>query len=172
MKELSASPKDTPRSLSPLTIRDCAAVGFRQSRIILYTFTIVFSAVMAITWVMPAEYESEVKILVKRERVDPIVTPENNVQPVIQRDLTEEDLNYEVEILKSEDVIERVAVESGLTELVSESRLKGFALGWIRNKEALGQDIRTVRATQLLENKLKIEPLKKTRLIKVTYRST
>src|SRR5215510_3537014 len=135
MKELSASPKDTPRSLSPLTIRDCAAVGFRQSRIILYTFWIVFFAVIAITWVMPAEYESEVKILVKRERVDPVVTPENNAQPIIQRDLTEEDLNSEVEILKSADLIEKVAVETGLTELVSESRLKGFALGWIRNKE-------------------------------------
>jgi uncharacterized protein involved in exopolysaccharide biosynthesis len=173
MKELSASPNDTPRSLSPLTVRDCAALGFRQGGTILYTFLIVFSAVVAITWVMPAEYESEVKILVKRERVDPVISPENNASPVIQPDLTEEDLNSEVEILKSQDLLEKVAVESGLKELAPESRFKGFTQGWIRDKQPpASQDIRTVRATRLLEEKLKIEPLKKTRLIKVTYRST
>src|SRR5262245_44302803 len=173
MKELSAYPNDTSRSLSTSTVRDWAAVGFRQSRIIVYTFLGVFFAVVAITYMMPAEYESEVKILVKRERVDPVVSTENSAQSVIQPDLTEEDLNSEVEILRSQDLLERVAVQSGLKGTAPVSGFDSFIPGWLRaDQPALGQDLRTVQATRLLEQKLKIDPMKKTRLIKISYRST
>jgi uncharacterized protein involved in exopolysaccharide biosynthesis len=175
MKELNVSLIDTPRPPAPFTVRDWAAVGFRQRRILRTTFLLIFGAVLLITVMTPSEYESEAKILVKRERVDPVVTADKNAQPLGMADLTEQDLNSEVEILKSRDLLEKVAITSGLPAKLRESRLKtlAIALGWISDERpAAGEDIRTFRATRQLEKNLTVEPLKKTKLIRVSYRST
>ena len=176
MKELNVSLIDrTPRTPAPFTVRDWAAVGFRQRRVIRLTFVAVFGAVVLLTWLTPSEYESEAKILVKRDRADSIVSPDKNAQPVTLPDLTEQDLNSEVEILRSHDLLEKVAISSGLNAKVRESRLKtvAMALGLVSAElPAAGQDVRTFKATQLLDENLKVEPLKKTRLIRVSYRSS
>ena len=54
------------------------------------------------------------KILVKRERVDPIMSADPNAPPQGRADVTEDELNSEVELLKSRDLLEQVAVASGL----------------------------------------------------------
>ena len=115
MKELNVSLIDAPRPPRPApTVRDWAAVGFRRSRAIICSFLLVFGGVVLITWLTPARYESDTEILVKRERIDPIVTADKNTQPVIPADVTEQDINSEVELLKSRDLLEKVAVSSGL----------------------------------------------------------
>jgi uncharacterized protein involved in exopolysaccharide biosynthesis len=160
---------------SVFTFRDCAAVGFRQKRTILTIFLTIFGLVTVITWLLPFQYESEAEILVKRERVDPVVTADKNGPPLAQPDLTEQDLNSEVEILKSHDLLEKVAIQSGLSKKIRESRLKSFliAMGWMKEERpAFGQDLHTTMAARQLEKDLQIEPLKKTRMIKVSYRST
>jgi uncharacterized protein involved in exopolysaccharide biosynthesis len=175
MKELNVALIDRPRPPAPFTIRDWAAVGFRQRRVILGTFLAVFGAVVLITLLMPTQYESEVEILVKRERMDAVVSLANSQQTSAQPEVTEQDLNSEVEILHSHDLLEKVAVESGLSSRIRDSKLRtiAFAFGFAHDKvTALGQDPRTVRATVQLSNTLKIEPLKKTKLIKITYRSS
>jgi uncharacterized protein involved in exopolysaccharide biosynthesis len=175
MKDLNLALLEKPRPPAVFTLRDCAAVGFRQKRSIVTIFLAIFGLVALITWLLPFQYESEAEILVKRERVDPIVTADKNGQPLAQSDFNEQDLNSEVEILKSHDLLEKVAIESGLSSRIRPSRLKSFAvaMGWMKEERAaLGQDLRATIATQKLEKDLKIEPLKKTRLIKVSYRST
>jgi uncharacterized protein involved in exopolysaccharide biosynthesis len=174
MKELNVALIDRPRPPAPFTPRDWAAVGFRQRRVIVNTFLAVFGAVVLITWLMPTQYESETEILVKRERTDPVISPDNSQQASAQPEVTEQDLNSEVEILHSHDLLEKVAVESGLRDRVRDSRIRtvALALGFAHDTLlAMGQDPRTVRATVQLDGNLKIEPLKKTKLIKITYRS-
>ena len=67
---------------------------------------------------LPRKYEAEMKILVNRERVDPVVTsnPEAQAGPSIVPVVSEEDLNSEVELLKSRDLLEKVVVACGLAK--------------------------------------------------------
>jgi len=175
MKDLNLALIDTPSVPATFTVRDCAAVGFRQRRVILATFLALFGASVLITWLMPTQYESEAEILVNRERTDPVVSPGNPQESLGQPDLTEQDVNSEVEILKSQDLLAKVAVDSGLNTKIHVSRLRALAVafGFMREKRpTLGQDPAVVRAVMQLEKNLNIEPLKKTKLIKITYRST
>src|SRR5947207_2123588 len=171
MKELNVSLIESPRAPVGPTLRDWAAVGFRRSRLILLTFLVVFGGVLLLTWSMPSQYESEAEILVKRERVDPIVTPDRNTPAVSQADVTEQDVNSEVELLKSHDLLEKVAVTSGLNTRIQHSRL-GVLLASLRPSVPPDPAGQTVYAVQQLEKQLRIEPMKKTKMIKVTYWST
>src|SRR5262249_39810639 len=131
MKELNVSLIDRP--LPPrttTTVRDWAAVGFRHTRSIICSFLVVFGGVVFITWLTPARYESQMEILVKRERVDPIVTADKNT-PTMPADVTEQDVNSEVELLKSRDLLEKVAVSSGLTTQSERPGLKAVLRKWV-----------------------------------------
>jgi len=57
----------------PLTIHDLLAVGSAHSQLVVRTFFAVFLVILAVVWMQPGQYESEMKILVKQERVDPVV---------------------------------------------------------------------------------------------------
>lgn len=64
---------DTERAASP-TARDLLAVFFRQKRIAMVAFGVGCLAVMAYTLAAPS-YRSEMKVLLRRGRVDPVVAP-------------------------------------------------------------------------------------------------
>src|SRR5438445_8647514 len=98
-----------PRS----TLRDWAGLGFRQRRVIVSSFLLILGAVVLITLFTPRQYEAELKILVKGERADPLVTPEkDSIMP--RPEVTEQDVNSEVELLKSRDLLEKVVLASGV----------------------------------------------------------
>jgi uncharacterized protein involved in exopolysaccharide biosynthesis len=138
----------------------------------LLSFSAIVLVTILIAWLTPPRYDARIRILVKRERLDPVVGAEPN-QPVVARDMTETDLNSEVELLKSRDISEKVVIETGLATDSNESLLE-------RLKEKLEPSAETIvrrkdqfvlRAIRKLENELKIEPLKKTNLIEVSYGS-
>ncbi len=66
------------------------------------------------------KYESRMEILVNRERLDPVVTTESTTQlPQMAPQVTEEEINSEVELLQSRDVLEKVVLACGLQNNVS-----------------------------------------------------
>jgi len=81
---------------------------------------------------------------------------------MVKDEVTEDELNSEVELLESDDVMRQVAVASGLNK---RSSLMGKILG--REDEAG----KTAKAAQRLRGSLIVEPIKKTNLIQVTYSS-
>jgi len=167
---------DKPQFPSPpasTPLRDWVAVGFRRRRLMVASFLVIFLSVLLLTWLMPAQYEAQIKILVKRERVDPVVSPGSNTQLVPQPDVAETDLNSEVELLNSRDLLEKVVVENRLDKRFKLSLLS-LALATLAGQvkqSASGQDMQFLRAVWSLEQNLKVEPLKKTKLIKVSYLS-
>ena len=62
------------RDNSALTTRDMIEVGVRRRGSFVFWFTVVFLGAVVAAMVMPKRYESETKILVHRERADPLVT--------------------------------------------------------------------------------------------------
>ncbi len=62
-----------------------------------------------------ATYRAQVRVLVRRGRSDPPVAAQENAPPDFSRvEVTEEELNSEVELLKDDDVLRRVVEANNL----------------------------------------------------------
>jgi uncharacterized protein involved in exopolysaccharide biosynthesis len=127
----------------------------------------MFGAVLAVI-LLPAKYESETSILVHRERVDPPLSAEQTgtLQQMAPA-LTEEDINSEVGLLQSQDLLEKVVVACGL-----EDRMKPSILNTIFHMRTLTPEEKRASAVNKLRRDLRIEPIKKSFLISVSYSST
>lgn len=156
-----------------LTLRDLVAPVFRQRRLALVIFIGIFGGAALAAFVVPQRYEAEMKILVNRDRADDVVTPNPDTRIVSAQEpsVTEQDLNSEVELLKSRDLLQKVVVTCNL-----QAQRNGL---WQRIGAKFGskygpQQItqrQVARAVDLLESRIVAEPLKNTSLIRVTYTS-
>jgi uncharacterized protein involved in exopolysaccharide biosynthesis len=138
------------------TSRDIVTVLFRQRWAMLVAFVLVVIAV-ALSGVWLPKYEAKMKILVQRKRSDAMITSSATAPAQFSSDqVSEEDLNSEVELLNSEDLLRKVVIKTGLSD---ESNL------------LTGRDSETgvAKAVSKLGKRLKIEPLRKSNVISVTY---
>lgn len=122
---------------------------------------------------MPRQYQAEMKILVNRDRVDSVVTPDPNAAVAVTPlpAVSEEDLNSEVELLKSRDLLEKVVLACGLESPKSRhSRWIARIDDTLHGKRTTA-DERLARTVQDFQSRLIVEPLKKTDLIRVAYAS-
>jgi uncharacterized protein involved in exopolysaccharide biosynthesis len=141
------------------TMRELAMVLFRQGRLFVVVSSVIF--VLAVVYAFfGATYRAQLRILVRRGRSDPPATGEPNAPPDFSRvEVTEEELNSEVELLKDDDVLRRVAEAD---DLAAHEWLR-----WLRPHEE--QAARIQRAAKKLSKRLDIEALKKTNVIAVSY---
>jgi uncharacterized protein involved in exopolysaccharide biosynthesis len=155
------------------TLRDIVTPLFRQRKVMLFTFSgLLLSTILGII-LLPNHYQAEMKILVKRERLDAAVSPGRDAALTNPGDVTEEELNSEVELLKSRDLLEKVVLACNLQE--SRPGLWGrlFPTAAAEGKDGGRDKAKNVStAVSALENNLEIVPLKKTDLILVTYVSS
>ena len=151
IQESNLAPAPPARQLRE-TILHLLAIGYRRKRMVLAcAITTLVAAVLA-GLVFPS-YEAEAKILVTRTRIDPTVSSQSDEKQRILRDaVTEEEINSEVELLNSYDLLEKVAFASGLASA----------------KDAK-EDI--AKALQKLDDKLKVQPIRRSNMIIVSYRS-
>jgi uncharacterized protein involved in exopolysaccharide biosynthesis len=144
------------------------AAVLRHRRLGLISFLGVFLGALIAALVLPLHYRAETKILVKHERQDPLVTADaNSSLPQMAAVITDTELNSEVELIRSRDLLEKVVVECGLQNGVSQRSWR-----WLfgRRKYA-SQDEVVAAAGRQLEKNLRIEPLPKTNLISLTFES-
>jgi uncharacterized protein involved in exopolysaccharide biosynthesis len=148
-----------------ISLRDLAAPIFRRKRLLLVSFVALFALIAAFGMVMAHSYESHMAILVNRERVDPLVTPQATTELISTSDpVTEEEINSEVELLKSRDVLEKVVLANGLADS------RGFSfLNLLHLRQT--KDDRIARAVKALAKQVKVEPATKANVIDVSYRS-
>lgn len=114
MEDLNINNNNGPTGRSP-NLRDILAIAFRHRRIMVLSFLGTLSGAILISVLQANRYEAAMKILVKRDRVDPIVTPQSNAAlPISNLEVSEEELNSEVELLKSRDLLEKIVVACNL----------------------------------------------------------
>ncbi len=151
-----------PEEDKPITLsaRQAATVIFRHRRLSIIGAAAVVLAIVLGAIVLP-KYQSEMKILVKRGRVDPVVTSSetNDRQTqIINSAITEEELNSEVEVLTSDDLLRQVVLANHLQDGVH---------NWFdRSEEGQIQE-----ATRQLKNHLNVESVKKANVITASYKS-
>jgi uncharacterized protein involved in exopolysaccharide biosynthesis len=151
-----------PRSVrvpSP-TLRDLVAVVFRQRRLALISFVLVFLAVVLYGLIAPP-YESEMKVLVRRGRVDPVVTSTPSQAEFEHEGVTEEELNSEAELLHDGEILRTVVRNSGL---ISEGH------SWFWSLFGDSEERQLARAVRRIDKRLTVEAVKKATLITVSYK--
>ena len=139
------------------TLRDILSVLFRQRWPMLATFVVVIVGAVVCGMLIP-QYDAQMKILVRRHRSDAIVTSSANAPSQYNNDqVSEEDLNSEVELLNSQDLLRKVVLTTGLSgDLGSDSNSERRIAAAVRK---LGKD-------------LKIELLHKSNVISVHYQAS
>jgi uncharacterized protein involved in exopolysaccharide biosynthesis len=149
------------------TMRDYVGILFRHRQLVIVSFLALFLTALVLSVVIVANsYEANMKVLVKHERADPMVTPESSQQLQIANDVvTEEEVNTEVNLLQSEDILQKVVTALGLQ---NKKRLLDYLLPF----RPLNPEERIAKATRSLKSDLGIETLTKTNLIDVTYKSS
>jgi uncharacterized protein involved in exopolysaccharide biosynthesis len=138
------------------TPRDIVAVLFRQRLPMMAAFALaVFAMVVSGVWI--PKYEAQMKILALRQRSDAMVTSSANAPSQYSNDqVSEEDLNSEVALLSSDDLLRTVVLATGLD--TQSGSLSGS-----------GSAVSVARAVQQLSKDLKIEPLRKSNVISISY---
>jgi uncharacterized protein involved in exopolysaccharide biosynthesis len=154
------------------TLRDLLAIVFRHRQIMLLSFFGVLSVAILAAMLQANRYEAAVKILVKRERVDPIVTSDASTQSQFAPGVTEEEINSEVELLKSRDMLEKVVLACNLQQQRPSAISRVLHLvSWQTTDRVPEKEKQIEIAVGTLEKKLSVEVLKKTNLIAVNYES-
>jgi uncharacterized protein involved in exopolysaccharide biosynthesis len=146
-------------SRSPLspTPRDIAATLFRRPRLVAVAFGVIFAAAILFV-VFSARYESHFKVLLRRGRFDPMASSQPpSTMDLTRPDITEEELNSEVELLRDEDLLKQVVKMAEIVPAdVPESQ----------------RPAEIERAARKLSRRLDVDALKKSNLIQVTYKDT
>jgi uncharacterized protein involved in exopolysaccharide biosynthesis len=149
-----------------ITLRDLVAPLFRQKRALIGSFAVFAILASLAAYSMSNSYKCKMEILVNRERVDPSVTSQTTTQaPASQLPLTEEEINSEAEILVSPDLLKQVVLANNLQD-----RERKSIVAWILNPK--DEEWFVSRAVDHLGQGLRIEVVKKTNMIGVTYKST
>ena len=137
------------KSLLP-TRREMVARVFRQRTVVLVCFLLVVAGFFLSGQFRP-KYQSEMKVLVRKQRVDPVVTTGQNSNPELMAlAVTEEEINSQVELLKSEDLLKQVVLDTGLVS-------------------AQPSPVEVAKAVRKLQKNLDVSPVPKTNLISARY---
>lgn len=140
---------------NPVSLSRIAAVLFRRKALISVLFTSIVATVAIVSFLLPRRYESHMKVLVKNERAGLVVSPDARNASQINGDVSEAQVNSEIELLTSNDLLATVVRTCRLDELESEGQ-PGATLGF-------------ERAIARLRRDLKIAPVRKANIIQITY---
>lgn len=142
-----------------ISVNEIRAVLLRRKWQIAITFLMIFTGVAVGTFLLPKQYETHMKILVKNERADMVVSAGSNSQSSYQGEVSETQINTEIELLNSDDLLRQVVIAAGLEK--SETA-KATAAGDPRQ-------IAVERALRRLQHDLKMSPVRKADIIEVDY---
>lgn len=156
-EELSLVPR-SHASASP-TLRDIAAILFRQRTWFLASFCAVLVGTLIYGALLPS-YQAEMKILVRRGRIDPLASSVPVNLAFERREVSEEDLNSEVELLRDNDLLRRVVQTAGLASSNKQ---------WWRSDSPEQLEERALRR---LAARLKVTGARKANLITASYTSS
>ncbi len=151
-----------PAQVPSPTMRDLLAVLFRQRRLVLASFIATFLAIVLYGLVAPS-YQAEMRVLVRRGRLDPLVTSTPSQAGFEREEVTEEELNSEAELLHDNEILRTVVQNSGLA---AEGR------SWFWSLIGDSQEKQSARAVRRVSRRLTVEPVRKATLITVSYESS
>jgi uncharacterized protein involved in exopolysaccharide biosynthesis len=133
-------------------------VLLKRWRLALAVFSILFGLTLLFAALLPRQYEATMRLLVKNERVDALISPDKGTQGIFYLDdIAESRVNTEVALLLSNDLLRQVVQQCRLGNTVKASH----ATPAMREELALNQ----------LKGDLAVTPLRKSAIILLRYES-
>lgn len=127
---------------------------FRRRRLFLWTVLAIFVVTLGVTFLTRKQYSSDMKFLVQNTRENVLLTPERTAPSNLMTDVTETQVNSELEILHSRDVLDPVADPT-----------------WEQTPEA-DRSPQRIRQHELqllaFEKRLNAEPVRRTNILRVS----
>jgi uncharacterized protein involved in exopolysaccharide biosynthesis len=149
------------------TPKDFFGIGRRHWRLMLLSFLATFFGAVLAAILLPNHYTAHMKILVRHERVDQVVTPVTDASRMVTQDsVTDEEIDSEIELLKSQDILEKLALQFGLNKK-KPHLWTPYLEQWMPQSEAL----KLAKAVQLLKQDIVIERIKKSQFIELSFTS-
>jgi uncharacterized protein involved in exopolysaccharide biosynthesis len=139
-----------PRRELP-SLRDAADTLFRQSRWIIPVCVVLTLALGMYAWKAPRTYKAEMTILVRNMRADMVVTPDGTPMTAQQSEVSDTEMGTEMALLSSRELFLKVVDECHLGGSTPASREK---------------------AADKLLKKVRIAPLMKSAMLRVSYENT
>jgi len=147
-----------------LSLRDGAGALFRRRGLVVFIFAAVVLGTAVVTFLLPNKYDSRMKILVKNQRVDVAITAEQTsgaAAPTVENEVSENQINSEIELLTSKDL---------LTQVVTDCGLASTEKSWFW-RSAPPQAVMVETAVNRLTKDLVITPVRKANVITISYSS-
>jgi uncharacterized protein involved in exopolysaccharide biosynthesis len=146
-----------------ISLRDGAGALFRRKGLVVFIFAAVVLGTAVVTFLLPNKYDSRMKILVKNQRVDVAITPEQTggaAAPTIENEVSENQINSEIELLTSKDL---------LTQVVTDCGLANNEKSWF--SRSASPAVMVEIAVNRLTKDLVITPVRKANVITISYSS-
>jgi uncharacterized protein involved in exopolysaccharide biosynthesis len=168
----SISSRDTGDLIGQFSLRDFLTILFKRRWLVALVAISVPTAVLVVSLLLPRTYEVSAMLVVNRARAEMPMAPTESGRLVVNQ-LSEQDLNSEIEVLKSREMIEGVLLNLGDFE-TSKPERSGLRKMVGSAKQMLGGNELTVfdgLVVDLQEN-IGITAIRRSNAIKVSYRSS
>jgi uncharacterized protein involved in exopolysaccharide biosynthesis len=163
---IESNPQNANGKKSDPTLRDLLLPLFRRKRVVVLSFCGTLLGAILAAVLVSHQYKATMEILVNQKRLDPAVSPESTMQtPVATPPVTEEDINSEVELLQSPELLQQVVIANGLQERERKSLI-------YRMLPKRDDAWYIAKATDHLGRKVRVEVVTKTNMIEVIYKSS
>ena len=158
-----AGPRYMPTQSSPDTARELMGVIFRNLRLIKITFACIFAGAILAVALFGIKYEADTEVLVKHRRIDDLYSPDQNTheQESSIDSPTEREINTEITLLKSQDLLSGVVKATGLDA--------GENHFWNALIPGRDENWRMAKAATKLAGELKVTEIPQSNMIEVSY---
>lgn len=158
----------------PITLPDLWRALQRRQWLLLAISAAIVGAGMLVTLLLPPTYQSTMKILITRNRLDPQVSASDKTSEMMRGELSEEDFNSELEILQSRSVLEATVRQLGLDKAeAAETSAPASPFsnlgGWYRAHHQQTAALPLEKAVAQISANLEAVPIKKSRILQITY---
>lgn len=170
--QVGSSPSDNSMALNPVAVlQHLRTVVIAHKWLALMLLLCVVVTGMALTLLTPPVYEATIKVLATRERVDPRISPGAASGDLPRAEISEEEFNSELEIIRSREVVEAVVKELGMDQEPEKpaGRLEPLRKLY-RTLFQLRETSPLERAVAQVSGNLEAVSVRKSRIIVVTYR--
>jgi uncharacterized protein involved in exopolysaccharide biosynthesis len=149
----------------PNTPREVIGILFRHRRLLAVSFLATFAGAAIATLLFGVKYKARTEFLIRQQRPDTVVSADGNSPAQGHDDQARaREINTEVELINSNDLLEQVVKATQLDQAESH-----FWNKWIPTER--GQEAATAKAVRKLKNQLAINPVPDSNVIEVTYTS-
>jgi succinoglycan biosynthesis transport protein ExoP len=161
-------------------------IVWTRKLLIAAVFSLVVISGAVATFLITPKYEAQMSVIVARQRVDPQISPGEKSADVLLSGISDEEFNSELELLKNTEVL--VGTAETLNLITDQAPLQDGAASRLRqriktfwtNIFASGETNEVPKKDEFalekiagrMANNLDVEPVKKSRIIKIAYTDT